>query len=73
VAQAGRPAAAPQRKQFVPGATSEDKIQRRKEITIPSDGKGPGWVVAIIFLIIGFIGGAATEHFVGLFKKILAE
>lgn len=70
-AQAPRPAAVPQRKQYVPGVTPEDKIQRRKELAIPSEGKGPGWVVAIIFLIIGFVLGAATEHFVNIFDKII--
>ena len=71
-AQAQRPAP-PQRKQFVPGKAAQEKAQRRKEMTIPSEGKGPGWVVAILFLIIGFALGAATEHFVGIFKKILVE
>jgi hypothetical protein len=63
----------PQRKQFVPGKAADEKMQRRKEIAIPSEGKGPGWVVAILFLIIGFALGAATEHFVGIFDKILTK
>ena len=67
----GRAAAAPPRKQYVPGATPEEIVQRRKEIIIPAEGKGPGWVVAIVFLIIGFVAGAATEHFAKIFDKIL--
>jgi len=72
VAQTPGAGAPPTRRQFVPGAQVQDQqMQRRKELTIPSEGKGPGWVVAIIFLIIGFVAGAATEHFVGLFNKIM--
>ncbi len=66
-----RTAEPPTRKRYVPGAPAEEKAQRRKEIIIPSEGKGPGWAVAIIFLIIGFVAGAATEHFVKIFDKIL--
>jgi signal recognition particle receptor subunit beta len=69
----GRADAAPPRKQFVPGVTPEEKAQRRKEITIPSQGKGPGWVVAILFLIIGFVAGVATEHFVKIFDKVIGS
>jgi hypothetical protein len=62
----------PERRQYIPGKSPEDKIQRRREITIPSEGKGPGWLVAFIFLIIGFVVGVAAEHYVKILDKILS-
>jgi signal recognition particle receptor subunit beta len=66
------PVAMPERRQYIPGKSPEDKIQRRREITIPSEGKGPGWLVAFIFLIIGFVVGVAAEHYVKILDKILS-
>ncbi len=69
-------AASPQRQSFVPGVTKKAPPpateKRPRALTIPSEGKGPGWAVAIIFLIIGIVAGIAAEHFLNILSKILS-